>query len=89
MLAGAVGTAIELAISHLHAVPDDHTSTVGALGRQGMDRALKTIENVSLVADHDGKRLVIVVSTDFTFGHFSSFLIHVLTRGRPGPSQVD
>ena len=57
MLAGAVGTAVEPAVSDLHAVPNDHAPTVGAPGRKGMDRALKTIEHVSLVADHDGKRL--------------------------------
>jgi hypothetical protein len=74
MLAGAVRTTIELAISDLHAVPDDHAPTVGALGCQCMDRALKTIEHVFLIADHDGKRLVIFISTDFTFGHFSTFL---------------
>jgi hypothetical protein len=89
MLTGAVGAAIKFAVPHLHAMPDDHTPAVGALGRKRMDRALKTIEYMSLVADHDGKRLVIVVSTDFTFGHFSSFLLNSLTRGRPWPSQVD
>ncbi len=61
MLAGAVRTAVEPAVSDLHAVPDDHAPTVGAPGRKGMDRALKTIEHVPLVADHDGKRTVTVV----------------------------
>jgi hypothetical protein len=89
MLAGAVRTAVEFAVSNFHAVPDDHTPAVGALGRKCMDRALKTIEYMPFVADHDGKRLVILVPTDFTFGHFSSFLLNLLTRGRPWPSQVD
>jgi hypothetical protein len=75
MLAGAVGAAVELAVPDLHAVPNDYAPAVSALGSECMDRALKAIEHVSFVTDHDGKRLVIIISTDFTFGHISSFLL--------------
>jgi hypothetical protein len=75
MLAGAVGTAIELTVSHFHAMPDDHASAVGAARRQGMDGTFKAVKHVLLIPHHHFKRLVILVSTDFAFGHFSSFPI--------------
>jgi hypothetical protein len=89
MLAGTVGTAEKLSIPDLHAMPDDDTPAVGAPGRQGMDRAFETVKNVSLIPLHHFKGLVIFISADFTFCHFSSFRIHQLIGGRPWPSQVD
>jgi hypothetical protein len=74
VLAGTVGAAVELAVSRLHAMADDHAAAVGTFGRQRMDRALKAIEYMPLVPYHHGKRFVIFVSTDFTSGHLISFL---------------
>jgi hypothetical protein len=70
MLARTVSAAVKLAISDLHAVPDDHASTVGAPGRQGMDRAFEAVKHVRLIPHHHFKRLIIFISADFTLSHF-------------------
>jgi hypothetical protein len=70
-----MGAAVKLAVAHLHPVTDDHTAAVNALGRKGVDRAFEAIEHMSLLAHHYRKRLVIFISTDFTLGHFYSFLL--------------
>jgi hypothetical protein len=75
MLAGTVGAAIKFAIANLHPVTDNHTATMGALGRKGMDRTFETVKHMFLSTDHHGKSLVILISTDFTPGHISSFLL--------------
>jgi hypothetical protein len=74
MLAGAVGTAVKLTVSHFHAMPNDHAAAMGASGRQGMDGTFEAVEYVPRIAKYHGKRLVILISTDFTPGHLSSFL---------------
>ena len=75
MLAGAVGAAIELPISHFHTVSDDDAAAVLASRRQSMDRAFEAVEYMPLVPDHHRKSLIIFVSTDFTLGHLISFLL--------------
>lgn len=55
VLLGAVGAAVELAISHFHAVTDDLAAAVGAAGRHGMDGTFKAIERATLAALDDLK----------------------------------
>jgi len=74
MLTGAMRTAVELTVTHFHAVPDNDAAALGTAERQRMDRTFEAIEYVFFPSNHDIKRLVIFVSTDFTPGHFSSFL---------------
>ncbi|HJS18704.1 MAG TPA: hypothetical protein VJ785_08140, partial [Anaerolineales bacterium] len=74
MLAGAMGAEVKLPIPDLHAVPDDHASAVSTFGSQCMDRALETVEHVGFAPQYHFKRLIILVSTDFTLCHRSSFL---------------
>lgn len=69
MLTSAVRTAVELAVTHLHPVPDDLDSAVGTTGCHGMDRALKAIERTTLTSLDDLKSLVIFISTDITLSH--------------------
>jgi hypothetical protein len=76
VLAGTVGTAVKLTVANLHAVPDDHAPAVSAPGRQSMDRAFETVEHMPFIAHHYFERLVIVISTDFTLGHRTSFLLN-------------
>src|SRR5215211_5681862 len=76
LLACAMCTTIELPIANFHAMPNDLTSAVGALGSQCMDRAFETVEHVCLASQFHFKRFVIVISTDFTRSHCSSFLLH-------------
>jgi hypothetical protein len=74
VLTGAVSAAVKLPVPNLHAVTDDRASAVGAFGRQCMDRAFETVEDVGFASQYHFKRFIILVSTDFTPGHRSSFL---------------
>ena len=73
MLACTMGTTIEFPIANFHAMPDDLTSTVGALGRQRVDRTFETVEDMRLPSQPHFKRFVIVITTDFTRSHLFSF----------------
>src|SRR5215831_20368444 len=53
----------------LESVADDADAAVLAGRRQRMDRALEAVEGVGGTVHADLKRLVVVVSTDFTSGH--------------------
>jgi hypothetical protein len=51
------------------AMANDRDATALAAGRQGVNSAFKTIESVSVAVHGDLKRLIIPVSTYFTFIH--------------------
>ena len=70
---GAVGTAIDLALG-LNTMTDDAASTMAALGRHGVDGALKTVEGHSVATLGNAKRLIVVVAAHLASGHSS--LLH-------------
>jgi hypothetical protein len=74
MLAGAMCAAVKFTIAHFHSVTDDLASAVCTPWRHRVDRALKAIECTAFASLDYLKRLVIVVSTDITLSHLSSFL---------------
>jgi hypothetical protein len=71
---GAVRAAIELSVANFHAVTDDLASAMCTARRHGVDRALEAIECTALASFDDLKGLIVVISTDITFSHRSSFL---------------
>lgn len=60
---------VKLAVM-LHSVPDDGAATVGAGGRQHLNRAFEAVEGVCLAVHHDLERFGIVVPAGFAFSHF-------------------
>jgi len=64
----AVRAAVDLAIS-FNPVADDSAATVSATWREGMDRALETVEHMHLALRLYLEALVIGISADFTFCH--------------------
>jgi len=70
---GAVGTAIDLALG-LNTMTDDAALTMTALGRHGVDGALKTVESHSVVTLGNAERLIVVVAAHLASGH--STLLH-------------
>jgi hypothetical protein len=70
-VAGAVCAAEHFAVG-LDAMADNPAATVDANWRQGVDRTLEAIENVYVAVEVNLKRLVIVVTADFTGWHRGS-----------------
>jgi hypothetical protein len=68
LLTGTVRTTIEQAID-FNAMTDDAAATMVALGRQGLDGALKTVKGITLALRGDLKGFVVFVPTDMTTGH--------------------
>lgn len=67
-LTGAVGTT-EHALAILNAVADDAAATMIAGWSKHVDRTLEGVERVLLPILGDGKRAVVVVSTDIAASH--------------------
>jgi hypothetical protein len=62
-------TAVDCAV-RLNAVTHDPDSAARALGRDGADRALETIENAPVsVRHHDREGLVVFVTATLAFRH--------------------
>lgn len=69
MLSRAVITAVEIAVG-LEIVANDATAAVGAIWREGVDRAFEGVEYVLVpVVQGDRERFVVVVSTYGASGH--------------------
>jgi hypothetical protein len=67
-----MGTAIEVAV-RLNAVADHLHAAILTRGREGVNRALETVEGVRLVPGHTYlKSLVILISTDLALSHLYS-----------------
>src|SRR5689334_22269166 len=79
---GAMSAAINVS-SGLHAMADDLTSAMFALGSQRVNGAFETIEIMRYPIHHDFNRLVILVSTNFARIHYSS-LVHLVIAGPGG-----
>jgi hypothetical protein len=71
-----VSTAINRAFC-FHAVTDHPAAAVRTGGRQGMDGAFETVENVRLLSHADLKAFVVYVSADFASPCILSF-VHLL-----------
>jgi hypothetical protein len=52
-----------------NAMSDNPASAVRALGRQGMDRALKAVEYMRCSRESHLEGLIVVISANFTEGH--------------------
>jgi hypothetical protein len=52
-----------------NAMPDDPAAAVIAHRRQGMNRALETIEDMSLAVHDDLEAFVVLIATDFAGSH--------------------
>jgi hypothetical protein len=65
---GAHG-ATEEHVPHIYSVPDDPAAAVRTRGRQGMDGALETVENVRLAAGSHFKGFIVLVAAYFACSH--------------------
>jgi hypothetical protein len=72
-----VSAAVEGTV-RFNTVPDDLAVAVCACRRQGVNRALETIEGSGVPVPDDLKRLVVVVAADFAFRHDWSPLAYTL-----------
>jgi hypothetical protein len=70
----------------LDAVADDTAVTMRALGRHGVNGALKTIERHCPVALYDPQGLVVVISADVTFRHGT--LLNLLDRSATAGHEI-
>jgi hypothetical protein len=68
----AIGAAEEVFLC-LDSVPDYPASAVRANGRELMNRAFETIENVPLARRYHFKRQIIIVAANLALCHFLSF----------------
>jgi hypothetical protein len=68
-LAGAMGTAVERAVS-FDPMSNNAAATVIAAWSQGMNSALKAIKGVRFAPHIHGKGFIIIISTNFTLCHF-------------------
>jgi len=50
-------------------VPDNPAAAVRALGRQGMDGALETVENMRFAAHVDFEGIMVIITAYFAYGH--------------------
>jgi hypothetical protein len=57
------------AVVPLESVSHDFATAMITLRSQGVDRALKRVERMLIAADGHGKRLFVVVMTDFADSH--------------------
>ncbi len=64
----AMGAAVN-ASAFLDVVADDATTAIPALGREGMDGALKAVEDMLPALHHHFERFFVVVSANFTLSH--------------------
>jgi hypothetical protein len=67
---GAIGTA-EKVFFRLDAVSDDFAAAMSADRRKAMNRAFKTIEDVTISRRYDLKRQVIIVTANFALRHIT------------------
>jgi hypothetical protein len=65
LLRGTMGTAIQ-SIPGLDAVPYDLAAAMGADRRQGVDRALETIEDMRLATHSDLETFIVGIAADLT-----------------------
>jgi hypothetical protein len=73
--ARAVGAAIEVTVC-LDAVPNHLDAAILTRGREGVNRALETVESERSLAGHAYlKSLVILISTNFALGHVRLLLL--------------
>ena len=76
---GAVGAAIDLVVL-FDAVADYAAAAVGALGREGMNRALERVEGMGLTRCRDREGLVVLVAADFARSHGPCLPVSVVGR---------
>lgn len=69
----AIGAAEEIFLC-FDAVPDDAASAICANGRELMNRAFETIENVPLARRYYFKRQIIIISANLALCHFPFLL---------------
>jgi hypothetical protein len=67
--ASAVGAAEDLAFL-LHAMSNYATTTMRTGRREPLYCTFEAVKNVGFAGDSDFKRIVVVISADFTFSHF-------------------
>jgi hypothetical protein len=68
-LTRAIGATEDPAVLRLHSVPNDPAAAMLAGGSQDLNRTLEYVECVGLALSPHFKRLIVVVTAQFTFRH--------------------